>query len=201
IFIICQKSFKFYPGDDALLAQIAILVGECTFLITVYEKLPWATNKIIKRIGKAFKEKELNPDNYLKIVPWLPSNKFLALLDKYDIYLDCPSFSGYTTARKAIHMGLPIVTLEGMLMRQRLAAGLLRKIELTDSIAQNHEEYINIAVNLAKESGDKQNYKARRKKLMENANKADNKIDVVRAFEKVLISGLDEKSEAILLNF
>ncbi|MBF0445142.1 MAG: tetratricopeptide repeat protein [Magnetococcales bacterium] len=196
IFIICQKSFKFYPGDDALFAKIASLVGPCTFLITVDEKLPWATKNIIKRIGKAFQEKELNPDNYLQVIPWLSNDKFLSLLKSCDIYLDCPSFSGYTTARQAAHMGLPIVTLEGTFMRQRLAAGLLRKIELTDTIAQNHNDYINISIMLAKESRDKLIYKARRKQLAKSAQKADFGIEVVRAFENILTTGLDENGVA-----
>jgi protein O-GlcNAc transferase len=197
IFIICQKSFKFHPDDDVLFAKIASLLGPCTFLITVDEKLPWATKNIIRRIGKYFHEKELNPDDYLKVVPWLSNDKFLALLENCDIYLDCPSFSGYTTARQAVHMGLPVVTLEGAFMRQRLAAGLLRKIELTDTIAQNHDDYINISVSLAKESRDKLLYKARRNKLEASAQRADNDDEVVRAFENILFTGLDDKSEAI----
>ena len=53
-----------------------------------------------------------------------------------DIYLDAIAFSGFTTAIQALACnGLPIVTLEGELMRQRLAAGILRHIGVKDTIA------------------------------------------------------------------
>jgi hypothetical protein len=68
-----------------------------------------------------------------------------------DVYLDCPSFSGYTTAWQAAHRGLPIVTLEGQFLRQRLAAGLLKQIGVTDGIATSADDYVAIAVRKATE--------------------------------------------------
>ena len=56
-----------------------------------------------------------------RVTPWLPRQQFAGFLDEMDIYLDCPAFSGYTTAWSAIHRGLPIVTWEGEFLRQRLA--------------------------------------------------------------------------------
>ncbi|MBF0382039.1 MAG: tetratricopeptide repeat protein [Magnetococcales bacterium] len=197
VFIICQKSFKFHPEDDYLFAQIAKTVGTCSFLIIVDEKLPWATDNIIKRMGSEFQKNGLNPDSYLHIVPWLANDKFLALLKRCDIYLDCPAFSGYTTARQAVNMGLPIVTLEGTFMRQRLAAGLLHQIDLTDTIAQNRQEYINIAVKLAKESQNRQLYKSRRDKLRNLADRADKNVEVLRFFESVIVKSLGEKNQII----
>lgn len=72
----------------------------------------------------------------------------------FDIYLDCPSFSGYTTAWQAVHRGLPVVALEGKFLRQRLAAGLLRKIGMADTITRTRDEYQTIATRLAAECND-----------------------------------------------
>jgi len=116
--------------------------------------------------------------------------EFLGLLDEMDIYLDMPAFSGYTTAWQAVHRGMPIVTLEGEFMRQRLAAGLLRKIEQTETIAQTEEEYIEIAGRLAQECRDPELRAKRRATIKAAAPKADHDVSVVRAFEKTLIDEL-----------
>jgi predicted O-linked N-acetylglucosamine transferase (SPINDLY family) len=119
--------------------------------------------------------------------------KFQSLLDLCDVYLDCPSFSGYTTAWQAVHRGLPIVTLEGEFMRQRLAAGLLRKIGITDTIAHSREDYVQLAVKLAEESRNAKPYAARRHALKTAAPKADNDVSVVKAFEQNVIAALAER--------
>jgi len=70
-------------------------------------------------------------------MPWLPLGQFFGFLEGVDIYLDNPAFSGYTTAWMAANHGLPIVTLEGVILRQRLAAGFLRQIGHIDTIADD----------------------------------------------------------------
>ena len=162
-FVIAQTPFKFDPADDALFAGIAAAVGESTFIVLNDPQFAWATGQLIARLGQAFCERNLDPQQHLLVIPWLSREKFYTLLDLCDIYLDCPSFSGYTTAWQAIHQGLPVLTLEGGFMRQRLAAGLLRKIGMTDTIAASKDEYIEIAARLAAECRDPLRRNARRK--------------------------------------
>ena len=113
--------------------------------------LHWATARLRDRLAAAFRAEGLDPDAHLRVMPWLPRRQFAGFLDEMDIYLDCPAFSGYTTAWAAIHRGLPIVTWEGEFLRQRLAAGLLRQIGITEGIAQSRDQYVQIAVGWAKE--------------------------------------------------
>ena len=161
-FVIAQAPFKFDPADDALCARIAAGAGDCTFVLLRYPKLPWATERVLSRLGAAFRAAGLDPDRHLLVIPWLSSGKFHTLLKRCDVYLDCPSFSGYTTAWQAVHCGLPVVTLEGRYLRQRLAAGLLRTIGLTDTITSSASEYVAIATRLAQESRDPDRYRMRR---------------------------------------
>jgi len=121
------------------------------------------------------------------VVPWLSREQFYSLLDLSDVYLDCPSFSGYTTAWQALHRGLPVVTLEGQFMRQRLASGLLRKIGMTDTIAVTVDHYVTIAAHLARESQDPELRNARRQAIKALAPQVDGDSSVVRAFEKHLL--------------
>jgi protein O-GlcNAc transferase len=136
----------------------------------------------------------MDPMKHLLTVPWLSREGFYRLLDLSDVYLDCPSFSGYTTAWQSVHRGLPVVTLEGGFMRRRLAAGLLRKIGVTDTIASCMEEYAGMAARLAEESRDAQRRRGRREALKAASVKADQDVTVVKAFERNIIDALSERT-------
>ena len=192
-FVIAQTPYKFDPADEALFASIAAAVGECTFILVSDPQFQWAMERLIDRLSRAFIERNLDPQKYLLVVQWVPREKFYTLLDLSDIFLDCLAFSGYTTAWQAVQRGLPVLTLEGKFMRQRLAAGLLRKIGMTDTIAATAEEYMAIAVRLAAECRDPERRDARRRALKAAAPLADNDVSVVRAFERNLIEALAER--------
>jgi predicted O-linked N-acetylglucosamine transferase (SPINDLY family) len=145
-FALCQQPVKFDPAHDGLLARIARQAGPCEFWLARSKTHPWATDRLLARLGTAFRAEGLDPDAHLKQVPWMDRQGFNGFLDSMDVLLDCPSFSGYTTAWQAIHRGLPIVTLEGEFLRQRLAAGLLRQIGRTDGVCPTEEAYVEAAL-------------------------------------------------------
>lgn len=196
-FVIAQTLYKFEPADDALYADIAKAVGDSVFILLRGFDNAWAMDQLVARLEQTFIARGLNPKQYLWVIPWQPLEKFHGLLDLCDVYLDCPSFSGYTTAWQAVHRGLPIVTLEGEFMRQRLAAGLLRKIGITDTIASSREDYVKLAVKLAEECRDPISRQARRDALKVAAPKADNDISVVRAFEQMVTNTLTERNQSV----
>jgi hypothetical protein len=182
-FVICQSEMKFDPSDDELYIRIAKRVGRCKFWISIAREKSGA--KLRDRLINAFWDGGLDPNYYLVFVPYLVKEKFAGLLDEVDIYLDCPAFSGYTTAHFAIQRGIPIVTLEGDFMRQRLAAGLLRQIGITDTIAASRKEYVDIAARLARESTEQRT--ERRNVIIKAATLADNNMSVIREFERNLL--------------
>jgi protein O-GlcNAc transferase len=186
-FALCQQPIKFDPADDMLLARIAKAVGPSEFWIASPVRQRWTTVALRDRLATAFRSEGLDPDAHLRVMQWLPRNQFLGFLDEMHVYLDCPAFSGYTTAWQAIHRGVPIVTLEGEFLRQRLAAGLLRQIGIIDGIASSREQYVEIAVRWAQECGQSQQSTARRETISRAAAKADMNLTAVRAFEQTLI--------------
>jgi len=192
-FALCQQPIKFDPADDVLLARIAKAAGPCEFWLALPKKLHWATARLRDRLGAAFRAQGLDADAYLRVTPWLPSNQFAGFLDEMDVYLDCPAFSGYTTAWAAVHRGLPIVTLEGEFLRQRLAAGLLRQIGIRDGIARSHDEYVDIAVLLAQESRHSGGRETRRDAIRQAALKANGSRSAVTAFEQTLIDAVQQR--------
>ncbi|HZL52216.1 MAG TPA: tetratricopeptide repeat protein [Terracidiphilus sp.] len=187
-FALCQQPIKFDPADDILLARIAKAVGRSEFWIASPVRQRWTTVALRDRLAATFRTEGLDPDAHLRVMPWLPRNQFAGFLDDMDVYLDCPAFSGYTTAWQAIHRGLPIVTLEGEFLRQRLAAGLLRQIGITDGIASSCEQYVEIAVRWAQECRRPHQSAARREAIRRAAPKADGNLSAVQAFEQTLIN-------------
>lgn len=182
-FLISQQAVKFDPSIDDLFVQIARLSGECVFWFIRDRKYTWATDIIEKRLRKVFAEAALDPAKYLYFADWLQGNEFWEFMAQMDIFLDLPSFSGYTTAWQAVHCGLPIVTCEGRYLRQRLAAGLLRKIDVTETIASGHDAYVKIAAYLAQFPERRQHI---RKLYQKRARQLDEDVAVVRRFEDLL---------------
>jgi predicted O-linked N-acetylglucosamine transferase (SPINDLY family) len=189
-FALCQQPIKFDPADDVLLARTAKAVGPSEFWLLAPKKLHWATKKLHDRLAAAFRAEGLDPEAHLRLMPWLAPDEFAGFLDAMDVYLDCPAFSGYTTAWQALHRGLPIVTLEGEFLRQRLAAGLLRQIEITDGIASSRAQYVTLAIRLAQETRDSASWQASRDALRAAATKADGNRTAVTALESALIEAL-----------
>ena len=189
-FVIAQRAIKFDPADDDNYVRIAAACGACAFIILRDPVCPWATDLIVSRLEAAFRGHGLDPARYLLSIPWLSPARFLTLLDACDVYLDCPAFSGYTTAWMALHRGLPIVTLEGQYMRQRLAAGLLRRAGLTATLASSPDEYVAIAAEIARTCLDDTRRADLRATVRAAAASVDDDVRVVRAFEECLASAL-----------
>jgi predicted O-linked N-acetylglucosamine transferase (SPINDLY family) len=117
-------------------------------------------------------------------------------MQEMDIYLDTPAFSGFTTAWQALHCGLPVVTMEGEFLRQRLAAGLMRRVGLTETIAQSYDEYVALAVELANDSDKRQGL---RLKMSSVAGVADEDLSVIRTLERELIDALDDRKRSLAM--
>jgi protein O-GlcNAc transferase len=192
-FALCQQPIKFDPADDLLLTQIAKAVGPCEFWLAAPKKLHWATARLRNRLAAAFSAAGLDPDAHLRVMPWLSRGEFAGFLDEMDVFLDCPAFSGYTTAWQAVHRGIPIVTLEGEFLRQRLAAGLLRQVGLTDGIAPSADHYVQIAALRAQESRESGQRALRRESISRVAKQADGNRAAVSAFEQALIDALETR--------
>jgi protein O-GlcNAc transferase len=189
-FALSQQPIKFDPADDVLLTRIAKTVGPSEFWLAAPKKLHWATARLRNRLAAAFTAAGLDPDAHLRVMSWLSRDQFAGFLDEMDVFLDCPAFSGYTTAWQAIHRGIPIVTWEGEFLRQRLAAGLLRQIGMTDGIASSADQYVHIAALRAEESRDCGQRGARRESIRRAATQADGNRTAVSAFEQALIDAL-----------
>nr|WP_275974410.1 hypothetical protein [Argonema galeatum] len=141
LYLCCQAPFKYLPQHDYIFAEIARRVSQAQFIFLRGELLK-------KRLERAFGAVGLNSEDYCVFlsIPTRPDYLMINLLS--NVFLDTLSWSGGNTALEAIACNLPIVTCPGFFMRGRHADSFLKMLGVSDTIADNEAEYIDIAVNL-----------------------------------------------------
>lgn len=145
IYLCCQAPFKYLPQYDFIFPEIALQVPKAKFLFLRGELLQ-------KRLKRAFDAVNLDYEDYclFRTIPERFDYLMINLLS--DVYLDTITWSGGNTSLEAIACNLPIVTCTGEFMRGRHTDSFLKMLGVTDTIAANEAEYIEIAVKLGNET-------------------------------------------------
>ena len=78
-----------------------------------------------------------------------PSKEYLAAYNRVDIALDPYPFPGGTTSVEGLWMGVPMITLQGDRIISRQGESILHNLGLQDWIAQNEDDYVDLAVKKA----------------------------------------------------
>jgi predicted O-linked N-acetylglucosamine transferase (SPINDLY family) len=76
----------------------------------------------------------------------------LSLYSRVDVALDTFPYHGTTTTCEALWMGVPVVTLAGQTHVSRVGASLLGAVGLSDLVATTPDQYVDIAVKLARDA-------------------------------------------------
>lgn len=141
LYLCCQAPFKYLPQYDYILAEIARQVPRSRFIFL-------RGGLLQERLDRAFDAVGLNAAEYCVFlnVPTRPDYLTINLL--CDAFLDTFTWSGGNTSLEAIACNLPIVTCPGEFMRGRHAYSFLTMLGVTDTIARDEAEYIEIAVRL-----------------------------------------------------
>src|ERR687886_642516 len=145
IYLCCQAPFKYLPQYDFILAEIARRVPQAQFIFPRGELLR-------ERLKYAFAAVNLDSEDYCLFRNIPTRQDYIAINFLSDIFLDTFTWSGGNTSLEAIACNLPIVTCPGEFMRGLHAYSFLKMLGVTDTIAQNEEEYIEIAVKLGRDS-------------------------------------------------
>ncbi len=141
IYLCCQAPFKYLPQYDFILAQIALRVPQAQFIFPRGELLR-------ERLRRAFVAVNLDSEDYCLFRSIATRQDYIAINFLSDVFLDTFTWSGGNTSLEAIACNLPIVTCPGEFMRGLHAYSFLKMLEVTDTIAKNEVEYIEIAVKL-----------------------------------------------------
>ena len=79
----------------------------------------------------------------------IPYEEYLARYRVCDLFLDTFPYNAGTTASDALWSGLPLITLQGESFASRVAASLLKAIDIPELITTNQEQYEALAIELA----------------------------------------------------
>lgn len=150
VYLCSHALFTHLPQFDYVYPRIAQEVDNCQFVFISIK--PYLTDKFYTRIAGTFKQNNLNPDEYLVILPTLDQHQYLKLNQLSDIFLDTISWSANNSSFEAVACNLPIVTLPGPLMRQRHSSAILTMMGVTETIASSIEDYIALAIRLGKDT-------------------------------------------------
>lgn len=150
IYLSSQSLFKYLPQHDYIFAQIAQQVSQSKFIFFASQSTD-ITEQFWQRLEQSFEIVNLDVKDFVVIMSRLDWENYLHLNLLADVFLDSLGFSGGNTALDAIACNLPVVTLPGEFMRDRLAYAMLRVLEVPDSIARDREDYIKIAVRLGRD--------------------------------------------------
>ena len=149
IYLSCQHISKYLPQHDYIFPEIAKKIKNAKFLFVEGDEGQWIFQKFQLRLTEAFSQNSLQISDFCIFFPRLSLQDYFDLLYLSDIFLDTLGWSGGLTSLDAIACDLPIVTCPSELLRGRQSFGMLNIIGVTDTIAANESQYIEIAQQLA----------------------------------------------------
>ena len=85
----------------------------------------------------------------LVFAPKVPTDQYLARQRCADLFLDSLPYNAHTTTSDALWVGLPVLTCMGRAFASRVAASLLRAVELPELITVDGEAFVARAIELA----------------------------------------------------
>jgi predicted O-linked N-acetylglucosamine transferase (SPINDLY family) len=187
VYWCCQSLFKYLPHHDYIFPSIAQHSAQFQFVfLDSYHGLP-TRDDFTERLARAFSQFQLNYEDYCLILPRMSESDHVRVHQLADVFLDCLSWSGGITTSEAIFSGLPVVTCPGKFMRGRHSYAMLKMIGVTETIASNAEEYIQIAVKLGLNNQWRQQIRTR---MDANRHKLFNDQVCVRALESFFMEAL-----------
>ena len=114
----------------------------------------------------------------------LPTKDFWALYAGIDILLDTFPMNGGTTTCEALWLGVPVVTRSGDIFQSRAGLSILGAMGLDELIAGSDDEYVRIAVELARDGARLAAWRAGLRERMRASQLTDGR-DYARALEAV----------------
>lgn len=143
IYLCVQNLLKFHPDFDSLVADI-LRRDPQGMLVLLESSVPQITWTLRERF------KITLPDvlRRIRFVPQMDFLEYINLIAVSDVMLDTVYYGGGNTAHEALALGTPIVTLPSEFLRGRLTLGRYKKMGVLDTVADNHADYVDIAVRL-----------------------------------------------------
>lgn len=189
LYLCCQALYKYLPQYDEIYPRIAQQVNDSQFIFISSSKSALVTEQLLSRLNQVFHRFDLDAGDYVVFLPHLDTGQYHAINSLADIYLDSIGWSGCNTTFEATACNLPIVTIPGKFMRGRHSTAILSMMGLTETIADSLDNYIEIAVRLAKDFNWRNNLS---KKIADNRHRIYRDTKCIKALEEFLEKVVEE---------
>lgn len=147
LFLCAQSLFKLVPEHDDIFPAIARALPDSVFLFIAHKE-NYATQIFSDRLRRTFAAAGMSSDNRVYILPRLSQEDFFALNREADVVLDSVGWAGCNSTLEALACDKPVVTLAGETMRARHGLAILGMIGMTELIARDKAQYVEIATRL-----------------------------------------------------
>jgi predicted O-linked N-acetylglucosamine transferase (SPINDLY family) len=159
---------KHNDGLLAIWARILAAVPESQLLIQSYAESDR------KRILSVFQAAGVAAER-IEFVPRKPRLDYLRIYDTIDICLDPLPYNGITTSCDALWMGVPVITLPGKTAAGRAGVGILSTVGLPELIATSEDDFVRIAIELARDEPRRTEYRSTLRDRMKKSAMMDGK--------------------------
>jgi predicted O-linked N-acetylglucosamine transferase (SPINDLY family) len=146
-----QSLYKYLPQYDQVFPRIAREAGDCQFIFVQHPSSRYVNEVFWQRLERAFAAHDLSAADHCVMLPQLSTPSFIAAMGQCDVFLDSIGWSGCNSTLESLNHDLPIVTMEGTLMRGRHTAAILKMMGVTETITETMENYISTAIRLARD--------------------------------------------------
>ncbi len=188
-FWCCQSLMKYLPRNDDVFVRIAQQLPRSKFVFI--DLNPVFSQIFRRRMNRVFDAAGLDFEKRSVFLSKLYVEEFATAAAHANVFLDSIDWSGCNSTLESLAQNCPVVTLAGDLMRGRHTTAILRRMELTELIAQDKDEYVELAVRLGRD-------RAYRRSLREHIGRQKtllyNDLAPVRALEQFLLQTAQDAS-------
>lgn len=143
LYLCVQAPYKLHPEFDDLVAGVLQADAQARVALVRRGAKAW-NDALLHRM-----QQRLGADAArLHLLPERGYADYLSLLGAADVVLDTPHFSGGATSLDAIMMAVPVVTLQGPVLRSNQTRALFQRMGVEDGNAVDGQDYVRRAVRI-----------------------------------------------------
>ena len=143
-----QSTFKYLPRNDWTFAEIAVRHPAAFIVLVGHMGSGGIAERLLERMRPHFKQRGLEIENHLRILPRLDYGDFMGLFAISHHTIDTIDWNGGNSSLQSFSLDCPVVTLPTAFMRGRHTVAMLEVLELPELIASNADDYIAISCKL-----------------------------------------------------
>jgi predicted O-linked N-acetylglucosamine transferase (SPINDLY family) len=151
VFWCGQSLYKYLPRFDHVFPRIARELGDCRFAFIEYHGGGNVTAIFRERLSAAFAELGLDAERHCVFLPRLSEARFVAAIGRCDVVLDSIGWAGNNSNSKVWPTLCRSWQMRAPFMRGRHTSAMLELMGLHELVAQTPDEYVEIAVRLARD--------------------------------------------------